>query len=144
VGRTIGWWSLLLNIPDKRNDFRYHYVPHIKVKTPILLMVHMREMNIWIKEADKVIIVAPRSDVERTVIDLEYGHQNIEFVTIPSFDLLSLKLFFCQYKKPQISWCIYTTLKGLIISICVVRVILDFGAIIQIAFPINQNCKYAK
>jgi glycosyltransferase involved in cell wall biosynthesis len=123
------------------------HVPHINAQRVYSAYgPYVREINIWIKQVDKVIIVAPRSDVEKTVMDLEYSHQNIEFVTIPSFDLLSLKAVFRSIiKMPQISWCIYTALNRAnhIHLRCPGNIGL-LGAIIQIAFPLKpKTAKYA-
>jgi glycosyltransferase involved in cell wall biosynthesis len=66
------------------------HVPHILVQNQYFAYApYVREMNIWIKGTDKVIIVAPQSYVAKTDIEIPYEHQNIEFVKIDSFDLLS-------------------------------------------------------
>ena len=51
---------------------------------------YVKEMNLWIKHTDKVIIVAPIKKVSNVdPIDLAYAHQNIRFIAIPSFDFNS-------------------------------------------------------
>jgi glycosyltransferase involved in cell wall biosynthesis len=89
------------------------HVPHLKVQNSYFAYApYVREMNIWIKLADKVIIVAPKTNITTTIIDLAYNHKNIEFVTIDSFNLLSLKaIFLVIIKAPKICWRIYTSMK---------------------------------
>jgi glycosyltransferase involved in cell wall biosynthesis len=123
------------------------HVPHIKVQNSYFAYgPYVREMNIWIKRADKVIIVAPKTTVATTVIDLEYDHQNIEFVAIDSFDLLSLKaIFLAIIKTPKISWRIYTNMKKAshIHLRCPGNVGL-LGSFVQVLFPMKiKTAKYA-
>ena len=53
---------------------------------------YVREMNLWLKYVDEVIIVAPL-DNNRSPgpIDLSYDHGRISFLKIPQFDILSPK-----------------------------------------------------
>ena len=53
---------------------------------------YVREMNLWLKYVDEVIIVAPL-DNNRSPgpIDLSYDHDRISFLKIPQFDILSPK-----------------------------------------------------
>lgn len=50
---------------------------------------YVREMNIWLKHFDKVIVVAPVTNCEYDAIDLPYQHDNIEFVQVPAFEFTS-------------------------------------------------------
>lgn len=51
---------------------------------------YIREMNLWIQHAQKVIIIAPLSKNRATGdIDLSYEHQNISFIQVPAFKLTS-------------------------------------------------------
>jgi glycosyltransferase involved in cell wall biosynthesis len=53
---------------------------------------YVKEMNLWLKYVDKVTIVAPLlKDKEIRPIDIAYQHNEIDFRSIPAFDLLSLK-----------------------------------------------------
>jgi glycosyltransferase involved in cell wall biosynthesis len=52
---------------------------------------YVKEMNIWLKQVDKVIIVAPIALSERTKIHLAYEHPNIEFRSVPVFNYTTLK-----------------------------------------------------
>ncbi|EDP94509.1 glycosyltransferase [Kordia algicida OT-1] len=53
---------------------------------------YVKEMNLWLKYVDKVTIVAPLlAEKEIRPIDIAYKHDNIDFRSIPAFNLLSLK-----------------------------------------------------
>jgi len=52
---------------------------------------YTKEMNLWLKYVDKVIVVAPLENKEFDAIDLAYIHNNIEFRKVPAFNLTSLK-----------------------------------------------------
>lgn len=55
---------------------------------------YVREMNIWLKQADHCSIVAPITDKKPTAIDIAYQHPNIIFYKIPTIALTSLKSIF--------------------------------------------------
>lgn len=47
---------------------------------------YVREMNLWIKKTEEVIIVAPLSkDIKQDPIDIPYSHPNIRFIDVPAF-----------------------------------------------------------
>ena len=52
---------------------------------------YVREMNIWLKHVDEVIIVAPLADKPINEIHLAYSHSNINFQQINKFDVKSVK-----------------------------------------------------
>lgn len=52
---------------------------------------YIKEMNIWLKYADKVIVVAPLENRKLDAIHLAYNHPNIEFVPVPHFSFTSVK-----------------------------------------------------
>lgn len=52
---------------------------------------YVKEMNIWVKHVDKVIIVAPLKSLEKNKIHLAYQHSNIEFRAVPDFNLKGFK-----------------------------------------------------
>jgi glycosyltransferase involved in cell wall biosynthesis len=52
---------------------------------------YVREMNIWMKYADDIIIVAPLSNKSLTEIDLPYKHNKIDFRKVPHFSFTSFK-----------------------------------------------------
>lgn len=53
---------------------------------------YVREMNLWIKNAEQVVIVAPLSKgIKSTPIDIQYKHDNIRFIAVPAFQLTDYK-----------------------------------------------------
>ncbi|TRX04561.1 glycosyltransferase [Flavobacterium gawalongense] len=107
---------------------------------------YVREMNIWTQYADRVIIVAPKTDLEKTPIESAYEHKNIELVAIDSFDILSLKeIFKTIISIPKISWNIFKTMRKAdhIHLRCPGNIGL-LGCLIQILFPNTpKTAKYA-
>ena len=107
---------------------------------------YIKEMNLWLKYVDEVIIVAPVSEKAPINIDLAYEHENLKMVSIPAISLTSItesiRTFFLL---PIIKWKIFNALRkadhihlrcpgniGLIGSIC------------QILFPKKRKtAKYA-
>jgi glycosyltransferase involved in cell wall biosynthesis len=90
------------------------HVPHILEQNQYFAYApYVREMNIWTKQLDKVIIVAPESKGKRTAIDIPYEHDNIEFVAVAHFDVLDLKSIFSTIlKTPGICWKIYLAMQN--------------------------------
>lgn len=52
---------------------------------------YIREMNIWLKYVDKLVVVAPIHNAEFDAIDIAYEHNNIEFIEVPQFNITSKK-----------------------------------------------------
>ncbi len=50
---------------------------------------YVREMNIWSKHVDKIILVAPRTQSTPGPIDISYDHENIKHLVIPCISLTS-------------------------------------------------------
>ncbi|MEN9336575.1 MAG: hypothetical protein RLZZ500_1562 [Bacteroidota bacterium] len=50
---------------------------------------YIKEMNIWLQYADKVIVVAPLEERALDAIHLAYQHPNIEFIPVPHFSFTS-------------------------------------------------------
>jgi glycosyltransferase involved in cell wall biosynthesis len=123
------------------------HVPHsIENKAIYAYAPYVREMNSWIEGIEKLIIVAPLSNSSKTAIDINYEHENIEFVPIEGFDVLSLKgIVLSVYKIPRISWRIFFTMqKADHIHLRCPGNIGLLGCFIQIAFPDKQKtAKYA-
>ena len=73
---------------------------------------YVNEMNIWIKNVDKVIIVAPLKDIEASMIHQNYNHKNITFIAVPNFSLTSFKAI-CNtiFYLPKILSSIYKAMK---------------------------------
>lgn len=107
---------------------------------------YVREMNIWSKYVDKIILVAPLNLKAKTAIDIEYSHQNIDFRKVDSFDFLSLKTIFKTiFKLPKIAYTIYSAMKQSdhIHLRCPGNMGL-LGCLIQILFPKKpKTAKYA-
>jgi glycosyltransferase involved in cell wall biosynthesis len=123
------------------------HVPHILQGNQYFAYApYVREMNLWIKNTDKVIIVAPIFASGKTAIDIAYEHENIEFLPIASFDILNLKsLLATIYKIPQISAQIFAAMHEAdhIHLRCPGNVGL-LGSFVQILFPRKtKTAKYA-
>ena len=123
------------------------HVPHILLQNKYFAYSpYVKEMNIWTQYADRVIIVAPKTDAERTVIDSAYEHGTIEFVAIENFDILTVKsILNTIFKMPKISWSIFKAMQAAnyIHLRCPGNVGL-LGSIIQIGFPTKiKIAKYA-
>ena len=84
----------------KENDFFYAYGPYVK------------EMNIWFKYVDKVVIVAPITEKLRTPIDLKYNHNIISFYKVPSFSLISVsEIIKTIIRLPQLICNVFLAMK---------------------------------
>lgn len=121
------------------------HVPHIQKQNQFFgYAPYVREMNIWTKCVDDVIIVAPKINIEKRIIDMQYEHQKIEFVAVASFDILSLKSTLeTVFKIPKIAMHIYNAMKKAdhIHLRCPGNIGL-LGCFVQILFP--QKSKTAK
>jgi glycosyltransferase involved in cell wall biosynthesis len=123
------------------------YVPHVfEQNLYFAYSPYVREMNIWSKQINKLIIVAPESKSGKTPIDINYEHNKIEFIAIESFDVLSLKAILKAILKiPKISWQIYSAMQKVdhIHLRCPGNIGL-LGSLIQILFPNKaKTAKYA-
>jgi len=123
------------------------HVPHIHQQNQYFAYApYVREMNIWTKQADKVVIVAPLSKSPKSAIEIHYEHENIEWVPIESFDVLSLKgILRSIYKTPQISIQLFTAMqKADHIHLRCPGNIGLLGCFVQILFPNKiKTAKYA-
>lgn len=123
------------------------HVPHIFEKKQYFAYApYVREMNIWIKNVDKIKIVAPIIQSKKTAIDIHYEHSDIEFVPIESFDILGVKAMFqAIYKIPKISWTIFKSMqKADHIHLRCPGNIGLLGCFVQILFPNKiKTAKYA-
>ncbi|APG64690.1 glycosyl transferase [Tenacibaculum todarodis] len=63
----------------KQNEKYFAYEPYV------------REMNLWGKYVDEIILVAPKSSKKVNPIESTYHHSNIKFEEIPIFDITSVK-----------------------------------------------------
>lgn len=116
------------------DNFFYGYAPYV------------REMNIWIKYADKVILVAPIDLRKNNAIHSKYEHNSIQFVPIPEMNLLSVKSILKSFiNTPKTCWKIYKVMQNAdhIHLRCPGNIGL-LGCFIQILFPNKpKTAKYA-
>jgi len=123
------------------------HVPHILEQNQFFAYApYVREMNIWSKYVDKVILLAPVSISNTSAIDCNYEHENIEFVPIESFDILNFKgLLSAILKIPNICGKIYSTMqKADHIHLRCPGNIGLLGCMVQILFPKKlKTAKYA-
>jgi glycosyltransferase involved in cell wall biosynthesis len=108
---------------------------------------YVREMNLWAKYVDEIVILAPQSkNKEVSKIESAYKHSAIEFVEIPNFNLTTFKNFISSlFVIPKICFQIYKVMKSVdhIHLRCPGNVGL-LGCIVQIAFPSSpKTVKYA-
>lgn len=123
------------------------HVPHIIENNQYFAYSpYVREMNVWLKYVDEVIIVAPIENSKKSPIHSHYDHSNIEFVAIDNFNILTVKsVFQTVFKIPSILFKIFRSFKKAdhIHLRCPGNVGL-LGSIIQIFFPFKmKTAKYA-
>jgi len=128
-------FAIITHVPHGCNGKGYFaYAPYV------------REMNIWTKFVDEVILVAPLELQEETPIHINYEHKKIDFRTIQSMDLLTFrskitalmrlpKTFFSIYKSMRTADHIHLRCPGNIGLL---------GCLTQILFPSKpKTAKYA-
>jgi glycosyltransferase involved in cell wall biosynthesis len=107
---------------------------------------YVREMNIWAKRVQKMVIVAPLNLSKKTAIEVVYEHKNIDFRKVSKFNFLTIKSSITTlFLLPKISFEIYKAMKisDHIHLRCPGNMGL-LGSIIQILFPKKQKtAKYA-
>ncbi len=117
-----------------RNGHFYAYAPYTD------------EMNIWIKNADKVIVTAPLDSFEPTQIHAAYQHNNIDFVVLQPFHTLGiLAVLRSLVSVPFNVWRIFRAMKKAdhIHLRCPGNIGL-LGCFVQILFPKKtKTAKYA-
>jgi glycosyltransferase involved in cell wall biosynthesis len=123
------------HVPHSKDDTRYYaYAPYV------------REMDVWGKNVNKLVVVAPILSGNATVIDSPYKHQNLQFIPVPSFDLLSVKAVLgTLFKLPGLLWIIFIAMKNAdhIHLRCPGNIGL-LGCFVQILFPNTpKTAKYA-
>ena len=117
-----------------KNNSYFAYAPYV------------REMNVWSRYVDKIIIVAPLNLTQKTEIDDYYSHPSIEFNQVKAFNFLSIfstlqtvlqlpKITFTIYKAMQQSDHIHLRCPGNMGLL---------GCILQLFFPSKKKTsKYA-
>lgn len=107
---------------------------------------YIREMNLWTKLANEVVVVAPLTKGLLTNIDAAYEHQNLHFEKIPSINFQSISTIFSSiFNIPRILLKLYIEMKNVdhIHLRCPGNIGL-LGCIMQIFFPSKQkSAKYA-
>ena len=107
---------------------------------------YVREMNLWLKQVDEVVIVAPLSNASVHDIEAEYQHNNISFKQIPAFNVLNVKqLFYTLVKLPVIFFIIWNNMRKAdhIHLRCPGNIGL-IGCLVQLFFPKKKKTvKYA-
>ncbi|OYX82377.1 MAG: glycosyl transferase [Flavobacteriales bacterium 32-34-25] len=80
------------------------HVPHfVEKKQYYTYAPYVREMNIWIKQLDELIVVAPLENQKPTAIDSFYDHKNIDFRRVSNFNLTNLRNTITSvFKLPKI------------------------------------------
>lgn len=107
---------------------------------------YVREMNIWSKHVDTILLVAPLVIKNATSIDSVYTHQNINFKEISNFDFLTIKATLeSLLKLPKISFEIFKAMKDADhIHLRCPGNAGFLGCIIQVFFPHkSKTAKYA-
>lgn len=118
----------------KTNQAYFGYAPYI------------REINIWTKYVDELVVVAPIIEKKIGAIDLSYQHPNVRFLAVPPFETTSVKHILKTIK--QLPVVVLQTYKAMsqadhIHLRCPGNMGL-IGAIVQIFFPkTKKTAKYA-
>lgn len=118
----------------KENNDYYAYAPYV------------REMNIWFKYVDNVIVVAPAEKKSKTPLDIRYEHDNIVFKKVPSFDSTTVvNAFKTLINLPYIMYSIYKAMKQSDhIHLRSAGNMSLLGSLVQILFPKKKKtAKYA-
>ena len=108
---------------------------------------YVREMNLWAKPVDEIVILAPKSEEkEISKIETPYHHTKIKFVETPSFNITTLKNSFLSLLViPKICVRIYKVMKSVdhIHLRCPGNIGL-IGCFVQMLFPNKKKTvKYA-
>ncbi|SFU62097.1 Glycosyltransferase involved in cell wall bisynthesis [Pustulibacterium marinum] len=107
---------------------------------------YIREMNIWLKYVDEVIIVAPIENRAVSSIDICYQHTKIKFVAVPQFSLVNAtEIVKTAVKLPLLFSKVFSAMKRAdhIHLRCPGNMGL-IGCVLQIAFPKkSKTAKYA-
>ena len=119
---------------SNQNEKYFAYAPYVK------------EMNIWLKHVDEVIIVAPLQQIKPTIIDEEYIHSKINFIKIPAIEFTSIyKAVYSFLLTPYILIKIFVACfqSNHIHLRCPGNIGL-LGCLVQVFFPKkNKTAKYA-
>jgi glycosyltransferase involved in cell wall biosynthesis len=89
------------------------HVPHImEDDTYFAYAPYVQEMNLWTKTIDDLVIVAPVTKELKRAIDTAYLKENIEFISVENFDVLSMKNSLRAITKfPKICWALFKAMR---------------------------------
>jgi len=123
------------------------HVPHSKLGADYYAYApYVREMNVWFKYVEEVIIVAPLEPFANDPIDMAYVHGKISFREVARFNLLGMAgILKSLFLLPKISWQIFRAMQQAdhIHLRCPGNMGL-IGCFIQILFPNKpKTAKYA-
>ncbi|WP_293875192.1 glycosyltransferase [Flavobacterium sp.] len=123
------------------------HVPHQKIQENIFgYAPYVKEMNIWLKYVDNVIVVAPICKDQISAIDSVYIHKSIDFNEIRAFNFITLSsILKAFYYFPKNLFQIYKAMKSAnhIHLRCPGNIGL-LGCCVQIFFPSKtKTAKYA-
>ncbi|AWI25681.1 glycosyltransferase [Flavobacterium pallidum] len=126
---------IVSHVPHKYVNGQYYgYAPYV------------REMNIWLKYVDKLIVIAPLSSEPLTAVDQNYDHSDICFKAVPSFNLLGLtSILNALISMPKITFRMFFAMRRAdhIHLRCPGNMGL-IGCLVQILFPLKKKtAKYA-
>ena len=123
------------------------HVPHIKKGNQYFgYAPYIREMNIWAKYVDQLLVVAPIVKNDINPIHASYLHQNIVFKQVPQFSITSFKhILGTLINLPLIVFATYSVMyKADHIHLRCPGNMGLIGAIVQILFPSkHKTAKYA-
>lgn len=126
---------IITNAPHKIKDGKYYaYGPYIK------------EMNIWLKHVDEVKVISFVSTDTINNMDLAYKHNNIEFISVPTFNLTSMSnIFKTLVSLPIILYTLFKYMKKSDhIHLRSPSNMALLGLIVQVFFPNKKKtAKYA-
>ncbi|MFT3795434.1 glycosyltransferase family 4 protein [Flavobacterium sp.] len=122
-------------------------VPHLTEKGQYWSYApYVREMNIWFKYVDEVIVVAPLSAQPKSAVDMAYEHPTINFREISDFNILNMaSIAKTMWKIPRIGFRIFRAMQRAdhIHLRCPGNIGL-LGCFLQILFPGKpKTAKYA-
>ena len=123
------------------------HVEHLKIENRYFAYApYVNEMNIWLKYADEVLLVAPCIINKKNVLDATYNHDVIRFYNT---NTINIKSFSAAFKTlialPRICFQIYCAMhKATHIHLRCPGNMGLIGCVIQILFPKKQKtAKYA-
>lgn len=107
---------------------------------------YVREMNIWFKYVEEVIIVAPLQKAEPSAITIAYEGEQIKFIKVPALNFTNFReIWSSVFKLPILLWKIFWAMNEAdhIHLRCPGNIGL-LGCLVQILFPNKvKTAKYA-